>query len=91
MFKQIILTPKIERALQNDKHLQLLYKKLNTLHSLAIPIVIEKENNVFVSKFSDEFYEAIERLHAEIEFRIKQVIKVNTPNDFLNQSQKLND
>lgn len=70
----IVLSPVVVEALQSDKHLVELYKRLNELHSKAIPKVIQVSPTEFKAAYGDEFNELVAKIHQEINFRQEQIM-----------------
>ena len=73
-FANRVLSPVVVEALQNDKHLKELYKRLGEIHSKAFPIVVQVSPTVFKASYGDEFNELIEKIHQEINFRQEQIV-----------------
>ena len=70
----ILLSPVVVEALQNDKHLVELYKRLNELYSKAIPQVIQVSPTKFRANYPDVFNELVSRIQTEINHRQEQII-----------------
>ena len=70
----IVLSPVVVEALQNDKHLVELYKRLNELYSKAIPQVIQVSTTEFRDNYPDVFNELVSRIQTEINHRQEQII-----------------
>ena len=70
----IVLSPVVVEALQNDKHLVELYKRLNELYSKAIPQVIQVSQTEFRANYPDVFNELVSRIQTEINHRQEQII-----------------
>ena len=70
----IVLSPVVVKALQNDKHLVELYKRLNELYSKAIPQVIQVSPTEIKAKYPDVFNELVSRIQSEINHRQEQII-----------------
>ena len=70
----IVLSPVVVEALQNDKHLVELYKRLNELYSKAIPQVIQVSTTEFRNNYPDVFNELVSRIQTEINHRQEQII-----------------
>lgn len=70
----IVLSPVVVKALQNDKHLVELHKRLNELYSKAIPQVIQVSPTEFKAKYPDVFNELVSRIQSEINHRQEQII-----------------
>ena len=62
------------KAFLNDKHLNLLYKKLNDLYLKATPkaILISRGKTGII--YDDKFNELIIKFHKEINFRKEQIL-----------------
>ena len=70
----IVLSPVVVEALQNDKHLVELYNRLNELYSKAIPQVIQVSTTEFRDNYPDVFNELVSRIQTEINHRQEQII-----------------
>lgn len=70
----IVLSPVVVEALQNDKHLVELYKRVNELYSKAIPQVIRVSPTEFRANYPDVFNELVSRIQTEINHRHEQII-----------------
>lgn len=70
----IVLSPVVVEAIQNDKHLKELYKRLGEIHSKAFPIVVQVSPNEFKASYGDDFNELIAKIHQEINFRQEQIV-----------------
>lgn len=70
----IVLSPAVVEALQNDKHLVDLYKRLNELYSKVIPDVIQVSPTEFRANYPDVFNELVSRIQSEINHRQEQII-----------------
>ena len=70
----IVLSHVVVEALQNDKHLVELYKRLNELYSKAIPQVIQVSPTEFKAKYPDVFNELVSQIQSEINHRQEQII-----------------
>ena len=76
----ILLSPVVVEALQNDKHLVELYKRLNELYSKAIPQVIQVSPTKFRANYPDVFNELVSRIQTEINHRQEQIISFHNFN-----------
>ncbi len=70
----IVLSPVVVEALQDDKHLKELYKRLGEIHSKAFPIVVQVSPTEFKASYGDDFNELIAKIHQEINFRQEQIV-----------------
>ncbi len=73
-YGKIELSPKIVQAIQNDKQLIELYKKLRELQSKAIPTVIQVSKTEFKATFGDDYNETVAKFQEMITFRIEQIL-----------------
>ena len=69
-----MLSHVIVEALQNDKHLKELYKRLGEIHSTAFPIVVQVSSTEFKASYGNDFNELIAKIHQEIKFRQVQIV-----------------
>lgn len=74
IIKSKVLTTEIVDALQNDKLLKELYKKLSDIQSKSIPVIIQVSPTEYKTSYNDEVTELINQIHREINFRQDQIL-----------------
>ena len=64
----------IEIIFLNDKYLKELYKTLEEIHNISIPVIIKISPTKFMTSYSDGVNKLIDKIEMEIDFRKKQII-----------------